>query len=317
MSELSIIPREIASMTNDQRLTGLVAATFTPMREDGTLNLNRVGPVVEHLRGQGISALYVVGSTGEGVSLATPERQQAVEAFIEAAAGRMPVVVHVGHNSLAEARAAAAHAERVGATAISAVPPSYFKPESLDVLVASMAEIAAAAPTLPFYYYHIPQMNGVSADMVEFLRVAGERIPTLAGLKFTSPLLCEMLACIEFQERRFDVLHGRDEMLLAGLAMGAAGAVGSTYNFAAPLYQRVLAAFARGDLAEARCWQARAMQMIRTVVKYHGFSGQKAVMKMIGLDCGPTRLPLTPLRPGEADDLRRELEALGFFQWIQ
>ena len=304
-------------MTDFHRLRGLMAATFTPMHEDGTLNLNCVGPMVDHLRRQGVSALYVVGSTGEGVSLSTRERQQTVEAFIEAVAGRMPVVVHVGHNSLAEAREAAAHAERVGATAISAVPPSYFKLESLDVLVASMAEITAAAPTLPFYYYHIPQMNGVGVDMVEFLRLAGERIPTLAGLKYTSPLLCEMLACIELQGRRFDVLHGRDEMLLAGLAMGAAGAVGSTYNFAAPLYHRVMAAFSRGDLTEARCWQARAIQMIRVVLKYHGFSGQKAVMRMIGLDCGPTRLPLTPLRPAEVDDLRRDLEAIGFFEWIQ
>jgi len=99
--------------------------------------------------------------------------------------------------------------------------------------------------------------------------------------------------------------------------MGAAGAVGSTYNFAAPLYHRVMAAFSRGDLTEARCWQGRAIQMIRVVLKYHGFSGQKAVMRMIGLDCGPTRLPLTPLRPAEVDDLRRDLEAIGFFEWIQ
>lgn len=140
-------------MKDFQRLSGLMAATFTPMREDGTLNLSRVGPIVDHLRRQGVSALYVVGSTGEGVSLSTRERQQTVEAFIEAAAGRMPVVVHVGHNSLVEAREAAAHAERLGAAGLSAVPPSYFKPESLDVLVASMAEVAAAAPTLPFYFF--------------------------------------------------------------------------------------------------------------------------------------------------------------------
>lgn len=298
------------------RLTGLVAATFSPMRANGSLDLDRAWPVVDHLRRQGIAGLYVVGSTGEGASLSSRERQNVVEAFIQAAAGRMPVIVQVGHNSLTEAREAAVHAERVGAAAISATPPSYYKTDSAEVLVEIVASIAAAAPTLPFYYYHIPQLTGVGVDMVDFLKMAADRIPTLVGVKYTAPTLCEMLRCIEFQQRRFDILHGRDEMLLAGLAMGAAGAVGSTYNFAAPIYRRVIAALQDGNLAEARCWQARSAEMLHIVLRYHGFSGQKAVMKMVGLDCGPTRLPLAPLSNEEFDQLHRELDEAGFFTWI-
>lgn len=307
---------EASPTKTDGRRTNLVAATFTPMHDDGSLDLDQVGPVVDHLHHQGIAGLYVVGSTGEGASLSGRERRQTVEAFVQAAAGRMPVVVQVGQNSLTEAREAASHAEHVGAMAISATPPSYYKTESVEVLIQSVASIAAAAPSLPFYYYHIPHLTGVGLDMLEFLKMAGDQIPTLVGVKYTASTLCEMLRCIELQNRRFEILSGRDDMLLASLAVGAMGAVGSTYNFAAPLYRRLIAALQAGNLPEARCWQVRAAEMLHIAQRYHGFSGQKAVMKMVGLDCGPTRLPLAPLSAEEVNRLHHELDAIGFFGWL-
>ena len=116
-------------------ITGLVPATFTPLHPDGSLNLAVVEPMVEHLIREGVTGLYVCGSTGEGVSLAREERMAATEAFVAAARHRVPVVVQVGHNSIAEARLLAAHAQSAGAEAISATPPSYFKPPTLAALV--------------------------------------------------------------------------------------------------------------------------------------------------------------------------------------
>src|SRR5262245_50584841 len=173
------------------RLTGLTAAVFTPLRADGSLHLEQVGPIVEQLLRDGVSGIYAVGSTGEGVSLTTEERQEVAAAYVKAAAGRVPVVVQVGHNSLAEARRLAAHAARGGAAAISATPPTYFKPETTDALVDCLAEITAGAPGLPFYYYHIPAKTGVAVDVTDLLRVGGRRLPTLHGVKFTSPALHE------------------------------------------------------------------------------------------------------------------------------
>ncbi len=302
--------------TQPLRLTGLVAATFTPMHGDGSLHLDAVPAIVDHLCRWNVAGLYVVGSTGEGVSLSSSERKAAVEAFVQATAGRVPVIVQVGHNSVAEARDIAAHAERAGATAVSATPPSYFKPGTVEVLVDTMAQIAGAAPSLPFYYYHIPHVTGVRFDMIEVLGAASAVIPTLAGAKFTSPALDELLICTRFQSQAFEIFNGFDELLLPALAIGVRGAVGSTYNFAAPIYHRVMEAWAQGDLEEARLWQSRAIAVIRCVVGRHGPSGQKAVMKLIGVDCGPARLPLPQLDSGQVDLLQKELQALGFFEWI-
>src|SRR5262249_5188945 len=153
------------------------------------------------------------------------------------------VVVHVGANCLADARALAADARSAGAAAVAAVAPSYFRPASVDALAACCQAVARAAPGLPFYYYDIPALTGVRVPAAELLAIASERVPTLAGAKFTNPDLAAYQRCLQAAGGRFDVPWGLDECLLAALAVGASGAVGSTYNFAAPLYRRLLAAF--------------------------------------------------------------------------
>lgn len=306
-------------MTQKSWFTGLVAAVFTPMKADGSLNLEMVRPVVDRLARpeHGVRALFVCGSTGEGPSLASWERKAVAEEYIRATRGRMPVIVHVGHNSLAEARDLAMHAQATGADAVSALPPSYFKPLSVDALVACMAEIAAGAPELPFYYYHLPGLTAVTLDMVAFLQQGVSRIPTLAGIKYSAPTLNELMACLQVDGGRFNLLFGSDEMLLAGLAAGAHGAVGSTYNFAAPLYQEMMRLMAAGALAEARRLQSLPAEMVRTLVNgYRIQPALKAMMRIAGVDCGPPRLPQVGLSEAEIEQLRTEITALGLLPWL-
>src|SRR5690606_14649336 len=189
-------------------------------------------------------------------------------AYVASAKGRLLVFVHVGHTSIAECRKLAAHAAKIGADAISAVAAFYFKPVDVANLVDSMAQIATAAPNTPFYYYHIPALTGVGMDMVEFLRLGEEKIPNLAGIKYTAATIHEYQACVNFKDGKFDVLFGYDELLLPALAVGAKGAVGSTYNFAAPLYLRVMELFERGDLHEAQQQQLLLVNMIGEMVKF-------------------------------------------------
>ena len=301
----------------DFHLTGLVAATFTPMHDDGSLNLDRVGPIVDFLIEQQLAALYVCGSTGEGPLLTVDEREATAAAYVQAAAGRLPVVIQVGHSSIAEARRLAAHAQQIGADAVSAVAPYYFKPTSIDVLLSCLAEITAGAPDLPFYYYHIPAITGVALDPVELFTRAADRLKTLAGIKYTAPTLDELQILQSVAGGRYDVLHGRDEMLLAGLAVGARGAVGSTYNFAAPLYRRLIEAFERGDVEQAQRAQAMAVSMIRAILHRGGQAGLKAAMGLFGPDCGVVRLPLVTLDRQGAELLKADLEATGVFDWVR
>jgi N-acetylneuraminate lyase len=292
------------------RLTGLIAATFTPMHPDGSVNLAPVPAMVEGLLRNGITALYVCGSTGEGPSLTTEERERVAEAFVAAAAGRLPVMVQVGHNSVEDARRLAAQAD-----AISAVSPSYFIPEGVTALVETLGRITDAAPDLPFYYYHIPRLSGVSLSPLAFLEAAPARMPSLAGVKFSCRDVEVMQECLAFDGGRFNILFGVDEMLLSGLAAGCDGAVGSTYNFLAPLYHEVMRRFAAGDLAGAQAHQLLAAQMIAVILRRHANAGIKAAMTLAGVPCGPARLPLSPLTDAEIAGMRDELDALGFAEW--
>ena len=306
------------TMPESQRLRGLVAATHTPFHPDGLLNLGIVEKQAAHLLANGVSQVFIGGTTGESSSLTVEERRALAQRWIEVARGTaMRVVVHVGSNCIEDARALAAHAEKAGASAIAALAPSYFKPRSVEVLVECAARIASAAPGTPFYFYDIPSMTGVNFPMRDFLAQARDSIPNLAGLKFTNPDLMSFQQCLHADGGAWDVPFGCDEFLLAAISLGATGAVGSTYNFAARIYLRLIAAFERGDLAAAREEQWRSVRIVQ-LLGGHGFMGAaKAVMGMLGVEAGLARLPHTNLSASQAAKLRGELEQLGFFDWIR
>jgi len=302
------------------KLSGLLAATYTPFHADGSLNLDAIERQAEHLGGNGVAGVFIGGTTGESHSLSLAERLALTERWTRVTRGsKLPVTVHVGSNSLTDARALAAHAEKQGAVAISAISPCYFKPRHGRALVQCMSEIASAAPNTPFYYYDIPPMTGVHLSAADFLGEAESVIPNLAGLKFSNSDLMTFQLCLHAAGGKFAVLWGCDEFLLAALALGGTGAVGSTYNFAAPIYHRLQKAFAAGDWTTARQEQLRSARLVRCLTQAPGggMGAAKALMQMLGVPVGPARLPHLNPTPAETDQLRRELETLGFFQWIQ
>lgn len=294
------------------KLTGLVAAPFTAMQADGSLNLDVIQHQATLLAANGVQGAFVCGTTGEGLSLTTRERMQVAERWRAVAPERLRVIVHVGHNSVGESRRLAAHAQQIGAHAIASIGSTFFRPPSAAELVNLCALVSSAAPALPFYYYHLPVMTGVNLLMTEFLRLGADRIPSLAGIKFTDENLMSYAQCLNFDGGRFNILFGRDEILLAALALGATGAVGSTYNYMAPIYHKLIEAFRAGEMDAARRWQMLSIQVIAVMVRYGGLPAGKAMMKMIGVDCGPVRPPLRDLTPDEYAAFQADLARVGF-----
>ncbi len=299
-------------------LTGLTPATHTPFHADGSLNLAVIEQQASHLLANGIGTVFIGGSTGESHSLSLDERRALAQRWVDVARGTaLRIVVHVGSNCLHDAKVLAEQAQKLGAVAISSLAPSYFKPRNLEALVACAADIASAAPQTPFYFYDIPVMTNVIFSMPEFLAVAKDRIPTLRGLKFTNPDLMAYQLCLHAVNGKWDLPFGCDEFMLAALALGAKGAVGSSFNFAAPIYHRLIAAFEKGDLATARIEQFRSVQMIQLLASFGYMGAAKAVMDMLGVPVGPPRLPNSNLSNEQKADLRSKLENLHFFDWVK
>ncbi len=302
-------------MKNYQPLKGLIAAAFTPMDAEGSVNLPVIDTYAEKVIEWGIPGIFICGTTGESASLTTEERKNIAEAWIRASKGRLKVIVHVGSNSQPQAMELARHAYDIGADAIAAIAPNFFKPGNITDLIEFFAPIATAAKELPFYYYNMPSMTGVNLSVPQFLSEGKKRIPTLAGVKFTHNNLMEMAQCIELDNKNFEVLHGYDEILITGLVLGAVAGVGSTYNYIPEVYQGMMKAFEEGDIEKARKLQMRSIEVVDIIIKYGGgVRGGKAIMNLLNIECGPCRLPIAPFGKEEYKLLKSDLEKIGFFE---
>lgn len=302
-------------MKNYQKLKGLVAATFTPMDAEGNVNLPVIGKYADLMFTSGVSGVFVCGTTGESYSLTTNERKQILEEWVKSADGRFKVIAHVGSNSMFEAVELARHAQEIGADAIGAMAPCFFKPSTVKDLVDFFAPIAQAAEELPFYYYNMPSITGVSLPVAQFLHEGKKVIPNLVGTKFTHNNLMEMGECIALDNGAFEVLHGFDEILIAGLAFGAIAGVGSTYNYLPSVYLGIFDAMEKGDLVKARELQQQSIEIVKVIIKYGGgVRGGKAIMNLIGIECGECRLPITPFSEQEYKTLKEDLERIGYFK---
>lgn len=298
----------------NKKFSGLMAAPFTPFTRNHEPALDIIPKYVDKLIADGVKGIFVCGSTGEGPNMTSEQRMATAAAFKDAAGENLKTFIHVGHSSIAEAQKLAEHAAEIGADAISSVAAFYFKPDSEENLVSCLSEIAKAAPSLPFYYYHIPHLTKIQLDMMSVLGIAEERIPNLRGLKYTATTLYEYQRCLDYGNSKYDVLYGFDEMILSALVVGAGGMVGSTYNFAAPIYISLINDFHSGNIAAAREKMLYLTKVIAVILKFPAVSAQKAIMKRFDLDLGPSLQPLATLDSRQEASLYRELDDLQFFE---
>ena len=301
-----------------EKITGLIDAPFTPFTPEGDLNLEPIPAYANMLRANGMKGVFINGSSGEGYMLTDDERKRLAEAWMQAVGPNDPdfkVIVHVGSCCLRSAADLARHAAEIGAWGIGAMAPPFPKIGRIEELVKYIEEIAKAAPELPFYYYHIPAFNGAFLPMIDLLKAVDGRIPNFAGIKFTYESLYEYNQCRLYKDGKYDLLHGQDETILTGLAMGGAqGGIGGTTNYNGRELTSIIDAWNRGDLEAARDHQNFSQEVINVICHYRGnIVGGKRIMKLIGLDLGKNCIPFQNLTDEEEAAMKAELEAINFF----
>jgi N-acetylneuraminate lyase len=297
---------------------GLVAAPFTPMDQKGNLNPGIIPEYYSFLEKNGVVGAFINGSTGEGVSLTQREKQ--INAMGWAAClkegGKMRVINLVGGTSYQECIENALFSAETGISAIAVMAPYYFKPVSDTQLAEFVAKVGEAVPEMPLYFYHIPVLTGVNLPMSGFLKKISGMLPNFAGIKYAHEDFMDFLICLIYNGGTYDMLWGRDECMLSALVLGCRGAVGSTYNYAAPLYHSLIDAFDRGDLIQARQLQQKSIDMIALLRKYGGIATGKAFMRYIGLECGEFRLPLKNIDMKMYDLFAKDVMHLGIDEFL-
>lgn len=298
-----------------EKIVGLIDAPFTPLDERGNVNYGTIEAYAALLVRNRLKGVFINGSSGEGYLLSEEERRKLAERWMSVAPQGFKVIVHVGSTCVRASRQLAEHAAAIGAWGIGTMAPPFPKVSRVEELVAYCEEIAAGAPHLPFYYYHIPAFNGAYLPMTDFLKAVDGRIPNFAGIKYTYESLYEYNQCRLYGDGKFDMLHGQDETLLPSLAMGGArGGICGTTNYNAPCLTGILDAWAAGDLERARALQNYAQDVINVICHYRGnIVAGKRIMKLIGLDLGRNRTPFQNMTDEEEARMRAELEAIDFF----
>lgn len=282
---------------------GIWPAMLTPVTSDGAPSLSACEQLVDLFIRQKLGGIYLIGSTGQWPLFTIPERKAIAECVVKAAAGKIPVMVHVGAVTTADAVDLARHAGKIGADAVSAVGPIYYS-HSVDTIFDYYTRIGAASDR-PLFAYHlsgVSQMNLGPREYAErFLKV-----PNAAGMKITALDLYPFGLIQGAVGDRLQLFSGADEVMCHALLSGAVGAIGSFYNLWGPECAKAREATAAGDIATGRAFMLRFQSAIADVLGTGGmWSFLTAAMRVKhGIDVG---LPRPPLGAGDKPWADREV----------
>lgn len=291
----------------NKKLTGIYAALFTPFDKDGRIMYDALQRHAEYLMNKGIEGFYVNGSTGEAFLMRPDERKKALEAVVEAVAGKVTVISHCGAIGTDISLELVKHSAMLPVDAISSVPPFYYGFKKEDI-VGYYNDLANASDK-PFIVYNIPKFSGViiTPEIMAELR----KNPNIQGLKFTHNDFAALEA-IRSSDPDLVIYNGFDEMCICGLALGCNGAIGSTYNIIAPLILKLRDCCDDNDFASARELQKKANAYIRllTLNGKHFSIAKYIISKIEGIDYGFARKPFSPLGKDEIEAAEKVIEML-------
>jgi N-acetylneuraminate lyase len=298
-----------------EKISGLIAAPFAPMDESGSLNYDQIPAYASMLQRNGIRGVFVNGTNGEGLEMHMDERMKMAESWVRYRRDNFSIIIHVGHSDLEASCALASHAQNIGADSIGIMMPVNSSNMTLPELCNRLLVTASVVKDFPVYYYHMPPRTKLNFSVYEILKSIGNKIDNLAGVKFTDYNIMDFTLCKHLDNERFDMIYGRDEMLVNALSFGAKAGIGSTYNFLAPLYFAIMNAFNAGNIQRAVDLQYESMKIINAFAgmdNVHPVAAQKAIMKLVGINCGPIRNVDLRLTQKQIDLLYERLAESGF-----
>lgn len=297
----------------------ILPAVYTPMHDDGSINYASIDALYQHSVKSGFNGIFLNGTTGECISLSKDERQQILDAWITQRKNdtnkQLSIFAHVGSGNLYEAAELAEHAQSKDVEGIAMVPTFYFRPTSLDDLIDQCRYIASAASQTPFYFYNIPGLTGVNFPLPRFVEAAAKEIPTFAGLKNSFNNLIDYQQCLQLENNSHTMYWGTDELFMMVYAAGNRHYVGSTYNYMGSAYFQMLDAYHEGNMEKMLRLQTETMRIYKILNEYNSLIAGKAIMRHIGIDCGPVRRPLRRLSDQAESTLLEHLRQTMLFDF--
>lgn len=273
-----------------KKLGGVIPAIFTPFAKDGNVNTEQLIKLTEFNLTQGVSGFYVNGSSGEAFLLTDEERRHVYKTVKETVGDRASCIAHVGCISTAQAIGFAKYAAELKYDAVSAVAPFYYKFSNKEIMKYYFDIVDASG--MPLLIYNIPALSGVELSFEDICTLLKDE--RIIGVKYTASDFFKMQRIKNAFPDKV-ILNGYDEMFACGLMSGADGGIGSTYNFMAGKFIKIMERFAAKDIEEVQRIQNEANIVIAELLKYGVMPGSKAILDTMGLDMGDSRPPFTAL----------------------
>ena len=288
------------------KFKGIMPALVTPLNADESINTEVLSSLIKHHIEKGANGFYVGGATGEGLCLRTEERMILAESAVKSANKRCPVIIQVASTDYSAAIALAKQAESVGADAISATPPLFFKYDEDDVY--NYYKGLAKAVHIPLMIYYNPAAGfSINADFAARMF----EVDNITAIKWTSSDYYGMRRLKELTHGEMNIINGPDEMLLMGLSAGADGGIGTTYNFMAERYLNIYKYFGEGNIEAARAEQNAADRVIAAMRDYATIPVTKAIVEAQGFPVGNATFPMKRYTDAEKQEIVAKLRAAG------
>ena len=293
----------------EKLFTGIHSAIFSVYDEKMDVKKGTVAKMVECQLNAGISGFYVGGNTGECTVLPAKTRKQMLETVVQANDGRGKIMAHIGAGHFDEVMDLLEHANTQKIDAIASLPPALSSYYGHKETIEYYKELAKSSK-YPVYAYVTP----VTMQHSELYSFALElsKIDNIAGLKITIPDYYKFARVNQIDGGRLNNLNGPDEMMLSSLAIGADGAIGTTYNIVPNIAVKVYDSFQKGDLKTALTYQNKLNEFI-AVMLGGNMARWKAVLTLLGFDMGYTVFPATLVNEGDLKELKEKLTAIKFF----
>ena len=286
---------------------GAYAAMFTPLDNKGRVNREAIAQMVEYGLKNGLKGFYLTGSTGGWFLLSPEERVEVWKEAAKAVHGRCTLIAHVGDTSTDVSVALAKKAADVGMDWISSVAPPVFC-NNFNRTYFHYKKVSEATD-LPFMAYSI------GSDLVPERDIRFFDLKNVKGMKYTGRDYYAAQALKRDLDKRKETVWfaGCDEQLLCGLALDGvfSGGIGTTYNIIPKHFAEICRLAANNDFKAAAKWQDEANQVVRLMIESDNWSYRKAMMKYIGIDCGPYRAPFEKLSPAKESAFLKRFAALG------
>ena len=278
---------------------GVATALITPLNENG-IDYDAFGRLIDWQIDEGINAIVIAGTTGEGSTLTDEEHREAIRYSVERAAGRVPIIAGTGSNDTDYAIDLSRYACEVGADALLVVTPYYNKATQKGLI--TMYNAIADASTKPLILYNVPSRTGVGIEPSTYLALSEH--PNIAAIKEANGNISKIVETAALVGDKLDIYSGNDDQVVPILSVGGQGVISVLSNIMPRKTVEMCDKWFNGDVAGSAAMQKEYLPLINALFSEVNPIPVKAAMAAMGFCENYVRLPLTPMEEDHWQKLR-------------